>query len=239
MSIAQLIAGGVPLMPVLTCDEPIHIAARRDEFAHAGILAVEVTLRTPDARAVIDGAAGHPVVPVGAGTVLTDTQLDDSMKAGAAFADGPGYDGRLVARAAQNNLPYLPAVATSTEVLRAYRDGVREVMVFPAALSGVRDSSKPWRRSIRQCASFPRAESPSTMRLTTSRYPTSPLVGVLGWVAGMASNARFLPRTCAPPGQCSHCAQLPFPTRKRTGTRSVEIPRTETSQPTKTRRHPC
>ncbi|MET4433212.1 bifunctional 4-hydroxy-2-oxoglutarate aldolase/2-dehydro-3-deoxy-phosphogluconate aldolase [Mycolicibacterium sp. 624] len=136
MTMTALLAGGLPLIPVLTCNEPDALRTRLDEIGEAGILAVEVTLRTPRALDVIAACSGHDTVTVGAGTVLTPRQLDDVRQAGAAFAVSPGYDSELVERARHHELPYLPGVATSTEVLRACRDGVAEVKFFPAEVSG-------------------------------------------------------------------------------------------------------
>lgn len=136
MNVTDLLTGGLPVLPVLTCNEPAALRTRLDDIGQAGIRAVEVTLRTPRALEVIAACAGHHTVTVGAGTVLTARQLDDARQAGAAFAVSPGYDRDLVDRAGHHHLTYLPGVATSSEVLHAYRDGVAEVKFFPAGSAG-------------------------------------------------------------------------------------------------------
>ncbi|MFQ6331756.1 bifunctional 4-hydroxy-2-oxoglutarate aldolase/2-dehydro-3-deoxy-phosphogluconate aldolase [Nocardia sp. CWNU-33] len=136
MSIGAMVDGGLPVIPILVGDDPLALESRLDDFADAGIKAIEVVLRTPRSLEVLARAAGHPRVSVGAGTVLTPSQLADVVAAGAAFAVSPGYDPDLVAEAAQLDIAYLPGVATSSEVMRAWRAGITAVKFFPAEFAG-------------------------------------------------------------------------------------------------------
>jgi 2-dehydro-3-deoxyphosphogluconate aldolase/(4S)-4-hydroxy-2-oxoglutarate aldolase len=63
--------------------------------------------------------------------------------AGAAFAVAPGLDRDAVAAAEARGLPYLPGVATPSEVQLALALGCRTLKLFPASVLGI-----DWLRSL-------------------------------------------------------------------------------------------
>jgi 2-keto-3-deoxy-6-phosphogluconate aldolase len=71
---------------------------------------------------------------VGAGTVLSNAQLDEVVAAGAAFAVSPGSSAALLS--AGRSIPFVPGVATATELIRVTEAGFGEVKFFHAAGSG-------------------------------------------------------------------------------------------------------
>ena len=81
-------------------------------------------------RSSVDGAV------VGAGTVVSLDQLSDVTAAGAAFAVSPGSSDSLLSAAADCPIPFVPGVATVTELMRVADTGVREVKFFPAEAAG-------------------------------------------------------------------------------------------------------
>ncbi len=102
-----------------------------------GVLAIEVTLRTPvalDAMRAI--AAEVEGAQVGAGTVITPADLAAAERAGARFAVSPGATATLVAAAADSALPWLPGVATASEAMAALERGHRHLKLFPAEAAG-------------------------------------------------------------------------------------------------------
>ena len=126
-----------PVMPVVT----IHDAELAIELAQAlvrgGIRVIEVTLRTPAAlRAIENIAAAVPDISVGAGTVVSVADLQAAANAGAAFAISPGSTPALLAGAASGPLPYLPAIATASELMTGLAAGYRAFKFFPAAAAG-------------------------------------------------------------------------------------------------------
>jgi len=125
-----------PVIPVLT----IHEVARARPIAEAliagGLRVLEVTLRTPVALEVIREMRGIEGAVVGAGTVLEERQLDDCLSAGAQFAVSPGLTQGLVSAAAARQIPYLPGIATSSDIMRGLDAGLAHFKFFPAEASG-------------------------------------------------------------------------------------------------------
>lgn len=97
----------------------------------------EITLRTPQALAALAEIARHrPAMLVGAGTVLTETQVHEAKAAGASFALSPGIAPLVLAEAQGAGLPFAPGIATATEVQMALRAGCEMVKFFPAVPAG-------------------------------------------------------------------------------------------------------
>ena len=71
---------------------------------------------------------------MGAGTVLSNAQLDAVAAAGAAFAVSPGSSAALLT--ADRPIPFVPGVATATELMRVAEAGFGEVKFFHAEGSG-------------------------------------------------------------------------------------------------------
>src|SRR5579872_4281534 len=136
MTIEEIL-GLSPVMPVVTIDAARDAAPLARALVAGGIRAIEITLRTPaglDAIAAI--AAEVPDAVAGTGTVLTRADLEAAAKAGAKFAVSPGSTPALLAAAAEGSLPYLPAIATASELMAARDAGFRIAKFFPAAQAG-------------------------------------------------------------------------------------------------------
>jgi 2-dehydro-3-deoxyphosphogluconate aldolase/(4S)-4-hydroxy-2-oxoglutarate aldolase len=126
-----------PVMPVVVIDD----AALAPELARAlvrgGIRVVEVTLRTPAALAAIEAIARQvPEIALGAGTVLSIEDLRAAASAGATFAISPGATPALLTAAASASIPYLPAVATASELMQGLATGYHCFKFFPAGPAG-------------------------------------------------------------------------------------------------------
>ena len=98
---------------------------------------MEIALRTPGALAAIQAVRSSvPHAVVGVGTVMAPGELSDALAAGAAFAVSPGSSDVLLSAASPCPVPFVPGVATVTELMRVVASGVREVKFFPAEASG-------------------------------------------------------------------------------------------------------
>ncbi len=128
------------IVAVVTVGDPADAAALGRALMDGGIRAVELTLRTPAAiDALRSMRAAVPELLLGAGTVLTPAQADDVKNAGADFALAPGFDLATVQRSAEIELPFVPGVATASEIQAAIGAGCRLLKLFPAEpLGGVR-----------------------------------------------------------------------------------------------------
>ena len=125
-----------PVIPVLVIerlDEAVPIA---EALVEGGLRVLEVTLRTPVALDAIRAMRAVPGAIVGAGTVLDPAQLAAAQKAGARFIVSPGLTDQLAGAAIASGLPFLPGVATATEVMRARDIGFSRLKFFPAMASG-------------------------------------------------------------------------------------------------------
>jgi 2-dehydro-3-deoxyphosphogluconate aldolase / (4S)-4-hydroxy-2-oxoglutarate aldolase len=144
---------GVPVLAVLRGLEPTSAVATAEQCWRAGIPLVEVSLSGDHAMAALEAVCrrgrelGHAA---GAGTVLTADQVAVAAAAGAAFAVSPGLDPDTVAAAQGLELPYLPGVASPSEVQHALALECRTLKLFPASALGI-----DWLRSL--AGPFPEA----------------------------------------------------------------------------------
>ena len=77
-----------------------------------------------------------PEAIVGIGTVLTPQDLETARGLGARFAVSPGATPELLDAAARGELPFVPGVATASEVMAALARGFEVVKFFPAIPAG-------------------------------------------------------------------------------------------------------
>lgn len=126
-----------PVLPVLRIDRIEDAIPLARALVDAGLPVLEVTLRSDIAleaiRRIVDAVPG---ACVGAGTVLDAAQLAAVERAGAAFAISPGATDALYDAADTSALPWIPAVATASEVMRGIDRGHRRFKFFPAEAAG-------------------------------------------------------------------------------------------------------
>jgi 2-dehydro-3-deoxyphosphogluconate aldolase / (4S)-4-hydroxy-2-oxoglutarate aldolase len=126
-----------PVMPVVTIEDSTIAVDLARALVKGGIRVIEVTLRTAAAlRAIENIARAVPEISVGAGTVLNPVDLQDAAQAGAAFAISPGSTPALLAAGRTSSIPYLPAVATASELMSGLAAGYRCFKFFPANIAG-------------------------------------------------------------------------------------------------------
>ena len=126
-----------PVIPVFTPENVDDAVSVARALFNGGLPVIEVTLRTPVAMDAI--AAMVEAVPdavVGAGTVLTAAQMEQVKAVGGRFAVSPGATDRLYAAARDTDLPFLPGVATSSELMRGLENGLDTFKFFPAVQAG-------------------------------------------------------------------------------------------------------
>lgn len=105
-------------------------------LCEGGIRLLEITLNTPGALKAIEQVATHlgDGVVVGAGTVLTPTEVIDAVNAGARFILSPALDPGIIQQTRDLGAVSVPGAFTATEILAAYRHGADIVKVFPASV---------------------------------------------------------------------------------------------------------
>lgn len=125
-----------PVIPVLVIDD----VARAEPIARAlvagGVRALEVTLRTPAAFDAIAAMKRVPGAVVGAGTVLNRADLNAAIVAGAEFVVSPGLTADLGEAAVASGVPFLPGVASPSDLMRGLDLGLTHFKFFPAEANG-------------------------------------------------------------------------------------------------------
>jgi 2-dehydro-3-deoxyphosphogalactonate aldolase len=127
-----------PLIAILrgiVPEEAVDIAA---VLMEAGIDRIEVPLNSPDPFASIRAMArahGDRAL-IGAGTVLTEAEVDRVAEAGGRLIVSPNCDPAVIRRTKALGLQSFPGVLTPTECFAALAAGADGIKIFPAFLMG-------------------------------------------------------------------------------------------------------
>jgi len=124
------------LVPVVVIDDARSAGPLGDALVAGGLPVAEVTLRTPAGLEALRRLADRADLLVGAGTVVTPGQVDDAVRAGAAFVVSPGLSRPVVQRCLEHGVLPLPGAVTATEIQAALELGLSTVKFFPAESSG-------------------------------------------------------------------------------------------------------
>src|SRR5215469_13006942 len=127
------------VIPVLTIERERDAVPLARALCGGGLRVIEVTFRTEAAAAAIAAIASQvPQAVVGAGTLLRAGDVAKAKAAGARFLVSPGMTAELAGAALASDLPYLPGVATPSEIMAARALGICVMKLFPAeAMGGV------------------------------------------------------------------------------------------------------
>lgn len=125
------------VMPVVVIDDAAQAEPLARVLLAGGIRTIEITLRTDAALDAIRAiASAAPEMIVGAGTVLNLADLDAAIEAGARYALSPGCTPKLMKAARNAKIPFIPGVATSSEIMRGLDLGYTHFKFFPAEQMG-------------------------------------------------------------------------------------------------------
>jgi len=126
-----------PIVPVVTITDANDALPLAKALLDGGINIMEITLRTSaglDAIKVI--AKELPQMHVGAGTVLNRADFQRAVDNGAQFVFSPGISQELINTAKELQTPFIPGVATASEVMLAKNSGLHHCKLFPASVVG-------------------------------------------------------------------------------------------------------
>jgi 2-dehydro-3-deoxyphosphogluconate aldolase/(4S)-4-hydroxy-2-oxoglutarate aldolase len=156
------------VLAIVRAGEPAAALAAVLALARAGIAAIEVSLTTPDAPAVLARARAQlgDDVLLGAGTVISRRDAELAVEAGASFLVTPGLSPGAAA-AADLGVGLLAGALTPTELIQARELAPDAVKLFPAGHGG-----------------------PGYLRALRDPFPGVPLVPVGG--VGAANAAQYL-----------------------------------------------
>ena len=126
-----------PVIAIVTIDDIAHAAPLAQSLVEGGVVAIEVTLRTPAALGAIEAIRTRvPEARVGAGTVLTPDDVIGAENAGALFFVSPGSSPALIEAMDQSDTPWLPGAASASEAMALLERGYRLQKFFPAEPAG-------------------------------------------------------------------------------------------------------
>ncbi len=126
-----------PIIPVVVIENIKDAVPLAQSLAEGGIHIIEVTLRSSCALEAIELIAKNvPKMRVGAGTILNPTQLEQAQNRGAEFLISPGLTIKLLEYAKKKDMPLIPGVSSSSEVMQALELGYSALKFFPAEYCG-------------------------------------------------------------------------------------------------------
>ncbi|WQY56413.1 bifunctional 4-hydroxy-2-oxoglutarate aldolase/2-dehydro-3-deoxy-phosphogluconate aldolase [Helicobacter pylori] len=126
-----------PIVPVVVIENIKDAVPLAQSLIEGGIPIIEVTLRSSCALEAIELIAKNvPKMHVGAGTILNLTQLEQAQNRGAEFLISPGLTIKLLEHAKKKNMPLIPGVSSSSEVMQALELGYSALKFFPAEYCG-------------------------------------------------------------------------------------------------------
>ncbi|EJC04571.1 KHG/KDPG aldolase [Helicobacter pylori Hp P-8b] len=126
-----------PIVPVVVIEDIKDAVPLAQSLIEGGIPIIEVTLRSSCALEAIELIAKNvPKMRVGAGTILNLTQLEQAQNRGAEFLISPGLTIKLLEHAKKKDMPLIPGVSSSSEVMQALELGYNALKFFPAEYCG-------------------------------------------------------------------------------------------------------
>ncbi|GAA8164848.1 bifunctional 4-hydroxy-2-oxoglutarate aldolase/2-dehydro-3-deoxy-phosphogluconate aldolase [Helicobacter pylori] len=126
-----------PIIPVVVVENIKDAVPLAQSLVEGGIHIIEVTLRSSCALEAIELIAKNvPKMRVGAGTILDPTQLEQAQNRGAEFLISPGLTIKLLEYAKKKDMPLIPGVSSSSEVMQALELGYSALKFFPAEYCG-------------------------------------------------------------------------------------------------------
>lgn len=124
----------LPLVAILRGIRPDEVVSIGKVLAEAGFRILEVPLNSPEPLESIrrlSRALGEDYL-VGAGTVMTPSQVSDVAAAGGRLIVMPHADTTVIRAAKEAGMVCVPGVATPTEALAALAAGADGLKLFPA-----------------------------------------------------------------------------------------------------------
>jgi len=166
------------VVPVLTIERLEDALPLAGALVRGGLTVLEVTFRTEAAAPAIAAIARElPDAVVGAGTLLRPNDITQALEAGARFLVSPGLVPELLAAGLASDVPYLPGVATASEVMTARGLGCSLLKFFPAAAIGGPAALAAFAPVFRGVAFCPTGGITEETAPSYLRLPNVPMVG--------------------------------------------------------------
>ncbi len=169
----------IGIVPVIKLNNPTRDAKPlADALCAGGVPVAEVTFRAAGAADAIKiMTETHPEMLVGAGTVMTNEQVDAAIAAGAQYIVTPGLDIDIVKYCQEKGITVFPGCTTPTDYHAAFKLGLEVLKFFPAEQSGGLDKIKA------MSAPFPMYKVMPTGGISLKNlatYAASPVIAACG-----------------------------------------------------------
>ena len=127
----------IGIVPVIAINDAADAVPLAQALCDGGLPCAEVTFRTAAAEeAIRNMTKAFPDMLVGAGTVLTNDQVDRAVAAGAKFIVSPGLNPATVQHCQEIGLPVCPGTSNPSDIEMALSLGLKTVKFFPAEAAG-------------------------------------------------------------------------------------------------------
>ncbi|MBR1709537.1 MAG: bifunctional 4-hydroxy-2-oxoglutarate aldolase/2-dehydro-3-deoxy-phosphogluconate aldolase [Clostridia bacterium] len=127
----------IGIVPVIAINDAADAVPLAQALCEGGLPCAEVTFRTAAAEeAIRNMTQAYPDMLVGAGTVLTNDQVDRAVAAGAKFIVSPGLNPTTVKHCQEIGIPVCPGTANPSDIETALSLGLKTVKFFPAEAAG-------------------------------------------------------------------------------------------------------
>jgi 2-dehydro-3-deoxyphosphogluconate aldolase/(4S)-4-hydroxy-2-oxoglutarate aldolase len=125
------------IIPVVSLERAESAIPLAEALLNGGLPCAEITFRTTAAEAAIRAISkAFPEILVGAGTVLTEEQIERAIAAGAKFMVSPGFSPAVVNFCQERHIPIFPGVCTPTDIQIALEANLTMLKFFPADAFG-------------------------------------------------------------------------------------------------------
>lgn len=153
------------VLPVVTPLDENSSVELAGALQRGGMKAIEITLRSAAAMDSIRAVQERvPEILVAAGTVITPQDLKAVQEAGVKLALSPGATPELLAAAAASRLPFIPGIASASELMQGLAHGFDMFKLFPAEALGGRAMLKSL------CGPFPQVRFCPTGGLNPANF---------------------------------------------------------------------
>jgi len=136
-NIASILAKN-PIIPVVTINKLEEIDGIVQALLEKNIHCIEVTLRTAIAFEAIQVIKEKYAseLSVGVGTVISSAQIQMAKQVGVDFIVSPGISKELAQELMDSKIPFIPGVATPSDIILGLQMGWNFFKFFPANLFG-------------------------------------------------------------------------------------------------------
>lgn len=105
--------------------------------AQGGLTLIEITWNSPQPETLIETLRVNlPHCLIGTGTLLTRSDVQQAIAAGAQFCFSPHTNPALIDCARMQDIPFIPGALTPSEIVMAWQAGAASVKVFPISVLG-------------------------------------------------------------------------------------------------------